>query len=209
MALLHHATMTPTKLELIAAWLPRQPWYDEAPGSEVERVSAYRFDDPAGQVGIETMLIRAAGSDRIWQVPLTYRGAPLDGAEQWLIGTTEHSVLGTRWVYDGCGDPVYAATLTDAIFGRIAQAVEYFEVEGELQARPSQMAVSGTGESGPEASAIVAVTQADPAGIATVITTETAELTVLRVPDLLGTKEKSALTGSWPGQSNPALLAHA
>jgi len=34
-------------------------------------------------------------------VPLTYRGAPLDGAEDALVGTTEHGVLGRRWVYDG------------------------------------------------------------------------------------------------------------
>jgi len=205
MALLHDATMTPTKLELLATWLPRQPWYAEAPDATVERVAAYRFDDPAGQVGIETMLVRAAGGERVYQVPLTYRGAPSDGAQERLLGTSEHSVLGTRWIYDGCGDPVYAAALTDAIFGRGVQAVEYFEVDGELRPRPPAMAVWGTGEGGPAASAIVTVTNTDP----TVIVTETVELTVLRVLDSLGTKEKIALTGTWPGQSDPAVLAYA
>lgn len=27
MAVIHHTTLTPGKLELLAAWLPRQPWY--------------------------------------------------------------------------------------------------------------------------------------------------------------------------------------
>jgi hypothetical protein len=39
--------------------------------------------------------------------PLTYRGAPLSDAEDHLIGTTEHGVLGRRWVYDGAHDPVF------------------------------------------------------------------------------------------------------
>jgi hypothetical protein len=43
-------------------------------------VSAYRFDDPAGEVGIETLLVRR-GAGPVLQVPLTYRGAPLAGAE--------------------------------------------------------------------------------------------------------------------------------
>ena len=39
-------------------------------------------------------------------VPMTYRGAPLAGADEALIGTSEHGVLGRRWIYDG------AATLS-------------------------------------------------------------------------------------------------
>ena len=38
-------------------------------------------------------------------VPLTYRGAPLAGGEADLVGTTEHSALGTRWVYDAWRRP--------------------------------------------------------------------------------------------------------
>ena len=51
-------------------------------------------------------------------VPMTYRGAPLDGAEHALIGTTEHGVLGQRWVYDGCHDPVLVAQLWALVEGR-------------------------------------------------------------------------------------------
>lgn len=53
--------------------------------------------------------------------PLTYRGAPLDGADHALLGTAEHGVLGRRWIYDGCHDPVLVAQLLAFIQGR-AQA---------------------------------------------------------------------------------------
>lgn len=54
------------------------------------------------------MLVSADGGP-VYQVPLTHRGAPPDGADKWLIGTMDHSVLGPRWVYDARGAPVYAA----------------------------------------------------------------------------------------------------
>lgn len=109
MAIVHRAELRPSKVELIAAWLPGCPWFvDEGP---VERVSAFRFDDPAGEVGLETFII-GSGTGR-FHVPLTYRAAPLEGG--YLVGTLEHSVLGPRWVYDGPTDPVYVSTIRDAI----------------------------------------------------------------------------------------------
>src|SRR5689334_4529206 len=110
MALLHRATPTPSKPELIGAWLPNQPWAAGLP--EVKQIGGFRLDDPAGEVGIEGMLLSSADGAVVVHVPLTYRGAPLAGAEEALLGTTEHSVLGTRWVYDAAADPVYLATLT-------------------------------------------------------------------------------------------------
>src|SRR5258706_8514918 len=114
MALLHQADLQPTKPELLAVWLPPRSWYQGPATPALKRAAAYRFDDPAGEVGIETILVQAGGGP-VYQVPLTYRGAPLDGADRWLIGTTEHSVLGRRWVYDATGDPVYASTLASTI----------------------------------------------------------------------------------------------
>ena len=105
MAVIHRAEIRPTKLELLGEWLPKLPWYPGEPGAAPASVGAYRFDDPRGEVGIETLLVRTVGG-QVAQVPLTYRGAPLPGGEPSLVGTMEHSVLGRRWVYDGCGDPV-------------------------------------------------------------------------------------------------------
>ncbi|HEV7948497.1 MAG TPA: hypothetical protein VGP24_01895, partial [Glaciihabitans sp.] len=108
MAILHPATVTPTKLELTSGWAPAQSWFVGDRTAELTVVGSFRFDDRDGEVGIETLLVRA-GTDAVMQIPLTYRGAPLLGGERWLIGTMDHSVLGPRWVYDAVGDPAYIA----------------------------------------------------------------------------------------------------
>jgi predicted trehalose synthase len=116
------ATLSPGKKELVEAWLGRQRWY-AAKGNtpRVRRVWSWRLDDPAGQVGIETMLVldESESVPVLYQVPLTYRGAPLEGGDSALVGITEHSVLGRRWVYDAPHDPVYAAQLLALVLGRV------------------------------------------------------------------------------------------
>ena len=76
--------------------------------TSVEKVAEYRFDDPDGEVGVETIVWRTPRG--VLQVPFTYRAAPLAGPRQFLVGTSDHSVLGPRWVYDGSADPVWAAS---------------------------------------------------------------------------------------------------
>ena len=120
------ADVSPTKLELLAGWMGRQRWY-AAKGAtpSLRKVWSWRLDDPAGQVGIETILVvdDAGPAPVLYQVPLTYRRAPLEGAQQALVGTMEHSVLGRRWVYDGPHDPVYAGQLLALVLGEaVAQA---------------------------------------------------------------------------------------
>src|SRR3954453_2895271 len=108
MALFHRATITPTKAELIAEWIPTRSW-GASPGGPVEVIGSYRFDDPEGRVGLETHLVTAGGA--LLQVPLTYRDEPLAEAEGALIAEMEHSALGTRWVYDGLRDPAMVVML--------------------------------------------------------------------------------------------------
>jgi hypothetical protein len=122
MAIVHNTTMNPGKLELLAAWLPAQPWF---PGSghdpELTKVGGFRLDDPLGEVGIEFMLV--ADGPVVYQVPMTYHGQELPGAEGRLIGTSEHGVLGPRWIYDGIRDPVLVAQLVALLQGEVeAQA---------------------------------------------------------------------------------------
>ncbi|MFD6312217.1 maltokinase N-terminal cap-like domain-containing protein [Streptomyces nigra] len=121
MAIIHRTTLTPTKLELLASWLPSRPWYAGSGAPRPEKAGGFRLDDPKGEVGIEFMVITEVSAPGAagYLVPMTYRGAPLDGAEQALIGTTEHGVLGRRWVYDGCQDPVLVAELLALIDGRV------------------------------------------------------------------------------------------
>lgn len=120
MAIIYRTSLTPSKMELLSAWLPRRPWYqgtDKDP--ELVKAGGFRLDDPAGEVGIEFMVALHGEGEQAaaYHAPLTYRGSPLDGAEDALIGTAEHGVLGRRWVYDGTRDPVLVAQLAALLHG--------------------------------------------------------------------------------------------
>ena len=116
MGIIHHTTLKPTKLELLAEWLPTCPWYQGGAGQPLlTKVGGFRLDDPAGEVGIEFMV--AAEGSTAYHVPLTYRGSPLEGMSDALIGTSEHGVLGLRWIYDGTRDPVLVRQLVALIQG--------------------------------------------------------------------------------------------
>lgn len=142
MGIVHRATLTPSKQELVESWLPSRGW---AAGRRVTgKVAEYRLDDPAGEVGVETILWRT-DDGTVLQTPLTYRAEPLDGAEQHLVGTCDHSVLGRRWVYDGCGDPVWATTLVAAIRTGGSQSQMFFEQDGQRIDIPARMQVRGSG----------------------------------------------------------------
>lgn len=125
MAIIHRTTLKPTKLELLTSWLPTRAWYGGVDEPRLAKAGGFRLDDPRGEVGIEFMVVTDdAGTEPVSHlVPLTYRGAPLDGAEHALVGTMEHGVLGHRWAYDGCHDPVLVAQLWALIEGHVqAQA---------------------------------------------------------------------------------------
>jgi hypothetical protein len=117
MATIHRTTMAPTKLELIGNWLPGQAWYRAAGAPPtLTRAGGFRLDDPAGEVGIEFLVVidgTEDGAATVYHVPLAYRGVPLPEAEDGLLGTSEHGVLGTRWIYDAAHDPVAVAQLLD------------------------------------------------------------------------------------------------
>lgn len=206
MALIHQATLRPTKLELLAEWLPRRDWFT-GPTEGMSRVAAYRFDDPADAVGIETMLVRV-GDGPIWQVALTYRDAPLDGGDEWLLGTAEHSTLGKRWIYDGTGDPVYAAALASAILGNTGQAEEFVAGDHGLERREPTMGIASTATAATTVPTVGTVRRVD-GGDPTLITTDTVELAVRRRLDAGTAVTGAALTGTWPGQATPVPLATA
>lgn len=149
MAILHKATLVPSKAEIISAWLPQQPWYRGPQPPRPRPVASFRFDDPAGEVGIETMLLTCGEDDALWQVPLTYRAAPLDGGGAHLLGTLEHSVLGTRYVYDALGDPVYLEVLRTTIEVQGSEAdLERDLGDGATEPVAKTLLVRGTGGGG-------------------------------------------------------------
>jgi len=136
MAILHVATLTPSKLELITSWLETQPW---AGSGDLSVVGTYRFDDPEGEVGVEAFVVRRG--ELLLHIPLTYRAVPLEGGA--LVGTTEHSVLGTRWVYDGASDPVAVGCFARALRGEQAQAeLEVWDGDTLVERRSSKLRLS-------------------------------------------------------------------
>ncbi|MGG7103720.1 CG0192-related protein [Rhodococcus sp. 24CO] len=201
MALIHSAQLNPSKIDLLRAWVPGQPWVGSTDPSSLEHIDACRFDDPDGEVGIETHLLRTSGG-AVLQVPLTYRGAPLAGAEAFLISTMDHSVLGERWVYDACCDPVYVRALATTIVTAGTEAALEFANPGDAREVTAHVLGSGSGEV-PSIGAVNCST----VGSATTITSGTLELTVYRVVDVEAEFHGPALTGTWPGQADPVLLA--
>jgi hypothetical protein len=121
MAVIHKTTMNPSKVELLAAWLPRQPWYLGAGcPPRLARAGGFRLDDPAGEVGIEFAVGTDHSTDRAvtYLMPMTYRGQVLPDGEAALIGTSQHGVLGKRWIYDGTRDLVMITQLVALIQGQ-------------------------------------------------------------------------------------------
>jgi hypothetical protein len=204
MALVHRATLDPSKQQLLEAWLPSRSW---APGAaSVEKVAEYRFDDPAFEVGVETILWRNDDGS-VLQVPFTYRAAPLAGAEEFLVGTAHHTVLGPRWVYDGCGDPVWAATLATAVLTGGTQAQMYFEeADGRRIDIPARMQVRGSGSPDASVPAITSVESVRDEGPVVTVTAGPVTISFARV---VGTPVSgdATLTGSVGDQDLGVLAA--
>jgi len=204
MAILYDATITPGKRDLMEGWLPTRSWFDGDLARKPH--AAFRFDDPAGEVGIECFLLgpEETGSDvPTYLIPMTYRGAPLEGAEEHLIGTTDHSVLGPRWVYDGCADPVGVAALLTAITTGGHEAALTMERDGELVAFEPTCRVHGSGSASGlvEVGSVTVSDEGDP----TVVRAAGHELVVGRVvgPGVTG---RETLTATWGG-GEPVVVA--
>lgn len=206
MAVHHPATIVPTKLDLLQAWVPRQPWLGGADASVLTPLGAYRFDDPDGEVGVETHLLGTADG-LVLQVPLTYRGAPRPAAGGSLITTMTHTSLGDRWIYDGCHDPVLLRALTTAILTGGRGADLFTATDDGLVRQELTTHVRGSGNLSPD----------DVPELSTPVVTHEGTTTridggvVLLLPRVLGAPAVPAagptLTGTWPGRTDPAVLA--
>jgi maltokinase len=225
---IHKGTwLRPGKKELLTRWMGAQRWYaSKGSTPDLTVLTGWRLADPAGAVGIETLLVSdAAGAEPVtYQVPLTYRGAPVEALGGALVGTMEHGVLGSRWVYDGAHDPVYAAALLSLIQGEAvaessteSDAVDDRFTGSPAPSWPSRLRVLGSrvlvGEQsntsvildtvdgeGLAAGVIVKIfrTLADGDNPDVVLQTALREAGCARVPDVVG-----AVVGTWP--SAPAV----
>lgn len=206
MALLHKAQLSPTKLEVLNAWVPTQPWYHGGTAPDFQRIASYRFDDPAGKVGLETLLI-SSGDGPVFQVPVTYREAPLPGGEQSFIGTMDHSVLGQRWVYDACGDPVYATELARTILTGGSEAEQHREVDGVREVVAVDTFVAGSGMPGTDVPALGSVTAASDDTITAIRGADLGLVVLRRLDRSVDTSGAQTLTGTWGSNEDSTVLA--
>jgi hypothetical protein len=114
-------------------------------------------------------------------------------------------VLGTRWVYDACGDPVWATTLVAAIRTGGSQSPMYFEQDGERIDIPARVEVRGSG-SADSAEPVAAVDSVSDDGD---ITTVTAGATRIAVARVVGTPlgEGEQLSGAVVDGGQTSVLA--
>jgi hypothetical protein len=191
MAVIEQATLRPSKAEALAAWLPDQAWSGVVAGAPLEVVGQFRFDDPAGEVGIEVLLVRTEDG-RALQAPLTYRDAPLPGADAFLVTEMDHSVLGRRWVYDAVGDPVHADVLRRAIVTGGHEAE--LELANGAGRRSKNAWARGSG-SAPDSPTVTSV-RATTTGAVTSIVSDRGTIVIARV---VGTAlpEGETLEGTW------------
>ena len=202
MAIFHRATLTPTKAEAIATWVPSRPWGPSA-AVPVNVIGSYRFDDPEGRVGMETHLVEAGGA--LLQVPLTYRDEPLDGAEDALITEMQHSVLGTRWVYDGLRDPRFVVMLAAVTMTGQGEALGLAVYDGRWYIAPSNVRITGGGwslERVPVDGFELLTDDAD----ASVLRNDRFELTLFRRP-VPKPRPAIGLTATWDELDDPVVLA--
>jgi hypothetical protein len=202
MALFHLATISPTKTELIADWAPTQSWGPPA-DLPIEVIGSYRFDDPDGRVGMETHLVTAGGT--LFQVPLTYRDEPVDDIAGALIVEMEHSVLGTRWVYDGLRDPRLVIMLAAVTMTGQGEALGMAVYHGRWYIAPSNVRIQGGGWTQERVPVDGFELVADDHTVS-VLRNEQFDLSVFRRP-VPGPRPAIGLTATWDRNPNPVVLA--
>ena len=111
--------------EFLAEWMTRQRWYANKGGRPtLEEIGAWSFaaasspTDPDGVELVTHLVIdHAVGTPVLYQVPLSYRAEPLQGADHAIVGTLGDG----RTVYDGPHDPAWAlamlAMIVDGVDG--------------------------------------------------------------------------------------------
>ena len=205
MAIVHPtASISPSKLEILQSWFGAQEWFDEdVTQLKSGRRFSYRFDDPAGEVGVESIVATVGG--RNFQLPLTYRAAELEGGDPFFLTHMDHTALGRRWIYFGLGDPVLVQQFVSAIVAGGRSVDMQFEHDGELQT--VQTAVTAWGNGAGEPVDAVTIDDVDRGGPVTTVHTS---FGVLSVPHILNNTlpdSDRSLHGTWDGLEEDVVLA--
>lgn len=194
---------------MLAEYLPGVPSLAAFIDESLSQVGAYRFDDPAGDVGIETIVMTNADGV-VLQMPLSYRSAPVAGAGASLLGTMEHSVLGDRWIYNACTEPIYVAVLASTMLAGGAGAREMFDnpdgFDGPDEREPS-VVVQGSGD-GSTAAPVVTDVTVESVGTDSHLTGGGVTIVLPHILSAGHAPEGAAhLTGTWASIGEPIVLA--
>src|SRR4051812_1979403 len=200
MARFHRATITPTKAEVLAEWAPTQSWGPSS-GDALDVIGSYRFDDPDGRVGMETFLVSAG--DVLFQMPLTYRDEPLERGDA-LITEMQHSVLGTRWVYDGLRDPLFVVMLAGVAMTGQGEALGLAVYDGRWYIAPTNVRIQGGGWT-QERVPIDGFELLSDAANASVLQNDRFDLTLFRRP-VAGPRPPIGLMATWDARPDPVVL---
>jgi hypothetical protein len=203
MGIFHVATLTPTKADLVTSWIPTQPW-GPSPETPVEVIGAFRFEDPNGQVGMETHIVNAGGT--LTQVPLTYRDAPLEGCEDALVTEMEHSALGTRWVYDGLRDDLFVIMLAGVALTGQGEALGMIMVDGRWNIAPAGVRIRGGGWTPERVPVDGFKLESDSKSTDVLFRSDRFELKFFRHP-AERPRPAIGLTATWEAHPNPVVLA--
>ena len=115
-----------------------------------------------------------------------------------------HSTLGDRWVYDACHDPVYLAAVTRAIVTGGREADLFMLTDAGLVPEVINTHVRGSGSVSPAGVPDLSAPVVTHHGTTTRIDAGVS-LILQRVP--VPPRGGLTLTGTWPGQETPQLLA--
>jgi hypothetical protein len=135
-AIIHRATIAPTKQELAGAWLDRQG----LGAGDVEMLGSYRFDDPEREVGTEAHLISTMEHSvlgRRWVYEAMGDPVALACYAAALAGQQEQAIFE---IWDGgviVGQRPNTVTLTVEGDGPAGREVRLYRVTGDSVGRPA------------------------------------------------------------------------
>jgi len=152
---------------------------------------------------METHLVSAGAT--LLQVPLTYRDEPLVGADDALIVEMQHSVLGTRWVYDGLRDARLVVMLAAVAMTGQGEALGMAVYDGRWYIAPSNVRIQGGGWT-QERVPVDGFDVDHEDATSAVLRNDRFDLTVFRRP-VPGPRPVIGLTATWDGLPEPVVLA--
>ena len=154
-------------------------------------------------MGIETHLV--AVGETVLHVPLTYRAEPL-ADDAGLVTEMEHSVLGTRWVYDAVREPVYLMMAAAVAMTGQGEALGMLHKEGAWHIAPATARVFGGGGWSGERIPLDGFVTEDPIADTVVASNGRFELTIHRSPKI-GPCPPMGLAAACAAVPNPVVLA--